>query len=71
MFLPGRMAPAKVRYTNGLVPSDTPTVIILGTRPGAGKTELEKNAAHELGNNKFFFMLAFSAAGGGALSRDF
>ncbi|MEO8948540.1 MAG: zeta toxin family protein, partial [Mucilaginibacter sp.] len=39
------------RYTSDLRADKTPTVIILGGQPGAGKTELEKIAATELGGN--------------------
>lgn len=35
--------------TRGILPSGSPTVIVLGGQPGAGKTELEKLAIKELG----------------------
>ncbi|OJV55343.1 MAG: hypothetical protein BGO31_20655 [Bacteroidetes bacterium 43-16] len=35
----------------GYLPSQTPTAIILGAQPGAGKTELQKSAERLLGNN--------------------
>lgn len=35
--------------TGGILPSGSPTVIILGGQPGAGKTELEKLVIKELG----------------------
>ncbi|TSJ39698.1 hypothetical protein FO440_18340 [Mucilaginibacter corticis] len=38
-------------YTKGIKPSKTPTVIILGAQPGAGKTELEILAVEELACN--------------------